>query len=123
MIIGLTEGAAPLAPSEMGVEKVERIFRAAGIDGLMIDAGQPIGTAALERSEAECFRQLASARSSLEQAAADLVSTLRTDPVTEPGDPAVIRRSVGGPAVPDQSVGTRCDSANVATARTGPGDG
>ena len=123
LIIGLTEGAAPLAPSEMGVEKVERIFRAAGIDGLMIDAGQPIGTAALERSEAQCFRQLTSARSSLAQAAADLVSTLRTDPVTEPGDPAVIRRSVGGPAVPDQSVGTRCYSANVATARTGPGDG
>ena len=123
LIIGLTEGAAPLAPSEMGVEKVERIFRAAGIENLTIDTDRPITTAALERTEAACFVGLTSARSALEHAAGNLVSTLRTDPGIDADDPTATRRPAAGDTDPDVFDRTLHPREYAATLHTGSGDG
>jgi hypothetical protein len=78
LVLGITEGAVPMAPAEWGSDKAERIFSAAGISGTTVDGAEQIDEIALARIELRCFEQLARARARLDRSAGDLATALRS---------------------------------------------
>jgi hypothetical protein len=74
LILGLTEGAIPLAPIELGAEKSVRIFRAAGISDVAVPGSAQLPTAG--DTADRCVSELAGARAALDQSARRLVDAL-----------------------------------------------
>jgi len=73
LILGLTEGAIPLAPAELGAEKSVRIFDAAGISKVSVPGSMQLAT---DASADRCLSELARARTALDLSARQLVDAL-----------------------------------------------
>ena len=96
LILGITEGAVPVAPAEWGSVKSERIFRAAGIGGVTAAASSPLYIPPANGADDTCFSELDGARLRLRRAARQLVDALAApDGTPQPG-----RRRPGTTASP-----------------------
>lgn len=73
LILGLTEGAIPLAPAELGAEKSALIFAAAGMATVTVDGSEVLATRASGGGDDRCFAALADARLVLRNSARQLV--------------------------------------------------
>ncbi|MGL4340277.1 MAG: polysaccharide pyruvyl transferase family protein [Rhodoglobus sp.] len=90
LVTAFTEGAVPVAPLVDASDKIERHFRAAGIEGIAfptesLDSQQiTAAIAAVEQRRDELFAALASARNELEQVRREVTAVVTRGSVNRP---------------------------------------